>query len=65
LNDLRDLPSITTVLDTMRGAAMVRAFGHAAATEAIRGTVSDARAAARAGAFVPDAEAIAITATLR
>jgi L-seryl-tRNA(Ser) seleniumtransferase len=62
LSDLRDLPSITAILDTMPGGATVQAFGRIAATEAIRSAVSDVRTAVRAGAVVPDADAIATAA---
>ena len=62
MNDLRDLPSITAVLDTMPGATMVQVFGRVAATGAIRNAVIDARAAVRAGASVPRADDIATTA---
>jgi L-seryl-tRNA(Ser) seleniumtransferase len=65
LNDLRDLPSVTAILDTKPGTAMVQAFGHIAATEAIRKAVSDARGAVRAGAMIPGAEEIAIAAMSR
>src|ERR1700759_1167849 len=44
---------------------MVQAFGGLAATDAIRNAVGDARAAARSGAPVPDAEAIATSAMRR
>jgi L-seryl-tRNA(Ser) seleniumtransferase len=65
LNDLRDLPSITAVLDTPCGSAMAQTFGRLATTEAIRQAVGDFRSAAKTGGLIPDAETVARSAQSR
>jgi L-seryl-tRNA(Ser) seleniumtransferase len=53
---------MTAVLDTTGGTATVQAFGHGAATEAIREALDRARDAMKAGATAPQAPDIAATA---
>ena len=45
---LRDLPAVDAVLNTPAAATLVERFGRAAATDAIRAALNDARAALQA-----------------
>jgi L-seryl-tRNA(Ser) seleniumtransferase len=57
---LRDLPSVTAVLNTAVAAALPKRFGRAATIDAIRTVFDEARRAVLAGALVvPDAEELA------
>jgi L-seryl-tRNA(Ser) seleniumtransferase len=62
---LRTLPSVTAILNTALAAELVERFGRVSATEAIRGTVDDARNAMKAGAVAPDAGHLASLALAR
>src|SRR5262249_55614934 len=59
---LRGLPSVDQVLKTPAAVEALAVFGHAQPTTAVRGALSLARAAVRAGAPAPDAEGVAATA---
>lgn len=60
---LRELPSITSVLEAAPAAALFERFGRAAATSAVRTAVAEAREALRTGASsVPKAEDIVLRA---
>ena len=62
---LRNLPSVSAVLDTGAARALSERFGHAAVTDAVRAVLGAARRAARDGAAPPEAEAIALAALAR
>jgi L-seryl-tRNA(Ser) seleniumtransferase len=63
---LRDLPSVTAVLNTVTAAAVRERFGHTAGTEAIRAVLDEVRQAVQAGAAaIPDAEDLARRALVR
>ncbi len=63
LNSLRDLASVSAVLNTATALALQERFGRHATTEAIRAALGEARVALRAGASsVPAAEDIASSA---
>jgi L-seryl-tRNA(Ser) seleniumtransferase len=63
---LRDLSSVSAVLNTAVASVLRERFGHTAATEAIRLAIDDARAALLAGApSVPGAEDLALEALAR
>lgn len=63
---LRDLPSVDAVLNTAAALALLERFGRAAAANAIRATLDDARASLRTGApSVPNAEELALSALVR
>ena len=57
---LRDLPAVDAVLNTPAAGILIERYGRAAATDAIRAALKDARAILQAGGrFVPGAEHIA------
>jgi L-seryl-tRNA(Ser) seleniumtransferase len=56
---LRNLPSVDQVLRTPLAAAATERFGRQATTDAIRGTLADARAASLKGAAIPEASDVA------
>jgi L-seryl-tRNA(Ser) seleniumtransferase len=63
---LRDLPSVTAVLNTATASALRERFGRVAGTEAIRAVLDDARQALQAGAgSIPDADDLACRALVR
>jgi L-seryl-tRNA(Ser) seleniumtransferase len=63
---LRDLPSVDAVLKTAAAKAFVERFGRVASTDAIRATLTEARAALQADALpVPSAEHLALQALAR
>jgi L-seryl-tRNA(Ser) seleniumtransferase len=62
---LRALPSVTAILDTAAAAKLVQRFGRAASTEAVRETIDHAREAMKAGASAPDAQELALQASVR
>jgi L-seryl-tRNA(Ser) seleniumtransferase len=63
---LRDLPSVTAVLNTSTAAALFERYGQKASTNAIRAAVEVARAALQEGAdAVPTAERLAIESRAR
>ena len=63
---LRDLPSVDAVLNTAAAKALVERFGRVASTDAIRATLTEARAALQADALpVPSAEHLALQALAR
>ena len=57
MQPLRALPSVDRLLSSPQGVSLTEAHGRAAATDALRAALRDARAAAQGGA-VPDAAAI-------
>jgi len=58
---LRDLPSVTAVLNTAPAATLIERFGRLIATDAVRAVLGEARQAVQAGmASVPTAEALVI-----
>jgi len=59
---LRDLPSVSAVLDQAEAALLVGRFGRVAAVEAIRAVADDAREAMRAGAAAPAAPELVLQA---
>src|SRR5580698_3340811 len=63
---LRDLPSVSAVLNTSTAAILLERYGHKASTEAIRATIEVARAALQKGEpTVPTAERLAIESCAR
>ena len=56
---LRDLPAVGAVLNTPAAGILIERYGRAAATDAIRAALNDARAMQAGGRFVPGAEHIA------
>src|SRR5579862_6829697 len=56
---LKDIPSVTQVLNDACAREAVSAFGHIQATAAIREALEEAREAVRSGAHAPDAAQIA------
>ncbi len=62
---LRDLPSVTAILNTAVAAELVQRFGRTASTEAVRETIDHAREAMKAGAAAPDARELALQASAR
>ena len=56
---LRNLPAVGAVLNTPAAGILVERYGRAAATDAIRAALNDARAMRAGGRFVPGAEHIA------
>ncbi len=62
---LRDLPSVTAVLNTAVAAELVQRFGRKVSTEAIREAVADARETMKAGAAAPEADELALQALAR
>ena len=63
---LRDLPSVSAVLNTSAAAVLLESYGHKASTEAIRATIDVARAALQKGEpAVPSAERLAIESRAR
>ena len=48
---LRDLPSVSAVLNTSAAAVLLERYGQKASTEAIRATIEVARAALQEGEF--------------
>ena len=56
---LRNLPAVGAVLNTPAAEILVERYGRAAATDAIRAALGDARAMQAGGRFVPGAEHIA------
>ena len=56
---LRNLPAVGAVLNTPAAGILVERYGRAAATDAIRAALNDARAMQAGGRFVPGAEHIA------
>jgi hypothetical protein len=58
---LRDLPSVSAVLNTSAAAVLFERYGQKASTNAIRATIEVARAALQKGEpAVPSAEALAV-----
>ena len=63
---LRDLPAVDTVLNTRAAGTLIERYGRAAATDAVRAALNDARAMLlAAGPFVPGAEHLAAQALAR
>src|SRR3984885_11445953 len=63
---LRDLPSVTAVLNAAAASVLLERFGRPASADAIRTALGDARTAVQAGASgVPTAEEIALRALAR
>jgi L-seryl-tRNA(Ser) seleniumtransferase len=63
---LRDLPSVSAVLNTSAAATLFERYGHKASTNAIRATIEVARAALQKGEpAVPSAEALAVESRAR
>src|SRR3984885_6727143 len=63
---LRDLPSVSAVLNTPAAAVLVERYGQKASTNAIRATIEVARAALQEGErVVPTAERLAIESRAR
>ena len=63
---LRDLPSVSAVLNTVTAAALLERYGQNASTNAIRATIEVARAALQEGEpTVPTAESLAIESQAR
>jgi L-seryl-tRNA(Ser) seleniumtransferase len=59
---LRDLPSVSAILNSGFAAALLQRFGRVASTDAIRATIDDARNRVKAGAPPPSAQDVAICA---
>ena len=63
---LRDLPAVDAVLNTRAAGILIERYGRAAATDAVRAALNDARAMLlAAGPFVPGAEHLAAQALAR
>ena len=63
---LRDLPSVSAVLNTSAAEALLERYGQKASTDAIRATIEVARAALQEGEFtVPSAERLALESRAR
>jgi L-seryl-tRNA(Ser) seleniumtransferase len=62
---LRALPSVTAILNTAVAAQLVQRFGRVASTEAVREMIDHARRAMKAGGSAPDAEVLALQASVR
>jgi L-seryl-tRNA(Ser) seleniumtransferase len=63
---LRDLPSVSAVLNTSAAALLLERYGQKASTNAIRATIEVARAALQEGEFtIPTAERLAIESRTR
>ncbi len=63
---LRDLPSVSAILNTSAAIVLVERYGQKASTDAIRATIETARAALQEGeGAVPTAERLAIESRLR
>jgi L-seryl-tRNA(Ser) seleniumtransferase len=58
--NLRNLPSVSAVLNSDSAAALLQLFGRVASTNAIRTAVDDARERIKTGAPFPDAQALAL-----
>jgi len=63
---LRDLPSVSAVLNTSAATDLLECFGQKASTDAIRATIEVARTALQEGeATVPTAERIVVESRVR
>ena len=58
MQPLRALPSVDRLVSSAEGMSLARTHGRAAATDALRAALADARAAVQGGGAVPDAAAI-------
>jgi L-seryl-tRNA(Ser) seleniumtransferase len=60
--DLRNLPSVSAVLNSSSAVPLLQLFGRVASTNAIRAAVDDAREGMKTGAPLPDAQDLALRA---
>jgi len=60
--NLRNLPSVSAILNSNSAVPLLQHFGRVASTEAIRATINDARKSIKSGAPLPDAQDLALRA---